>query len=335
MTTAAEFIAGFEGYAGRAYWDVNAWRLGYGSDTEGPDQVHVTEGMTTTKERALQNLALRIPEFQTKAIYGKTGMGVDIWGKLTENQKIAITSLVYNYGRLPIVVTPSDQEKTAHAIGALRSANGGVNARRRIQEAGLYLTPDAGFAPRPVPPAAVPKPPATQVPIPAAPHPAAPAGLPPISATSAGRRAAEQAYIASMLDQLVAERAAIDEEITAFQGMADGLGKLNPAPTASLPAPPVVQGAAIPVANQEGNTMTILPIIKSLATNWVTSAMGTAAGSPALLDIINTFGTATSPNWKADIGPLVTMALGLAAKDGWITGGAVPATPEAKTRTGA
>lgn len=61
MTTPAEFIASYEGCAGRAYWDVNAFRLGYESDTEGPDQIRVTEGMETTKARALQNLALRIP----------------------------------------------------------------------------------------------------------------------------------------------------------------------------------------------------------------------------------------------------------------------------------
>jgi GH24 family phage-related lysozyme (muramidase) len=129
-------------FAGRAYWDVNAWRLGYGSDTEGPDQVHVTEGMETTKARALQNLALRVPQFQTEAVYGKTGMGPDTWGKLTENQRTAITSLVYNYGRLPIIVTPSDPEKTATAIRALQNANGGVNRKRRIAEAAFYLTPD-------------------------------------------------------------------------------------------------------------------------------------------------------------------------------------------------
>jgi hypothetical protein len=68
MTTAAEFIAGFEGFSKRAYWDVNAYRLGYGSDTEGPEQTRVTEGMETTKERALQNLSARIPQFAHDAI---------------------------------------------------------------------------------------------------------------------------------------------------------------------------------------------------------------------------------------------------------------------------
>ena len=100
---------------GRAYWDVNAWRLGYGSDTEGPDQVHVTEGMETTKARALQNLALRIPQFQTEAVYGKTGMGRDTWDKLTDNQKSAVSRI---YGG------PSNQAQ----IGCLP---GGFHVQRR------------------------------------------------------------------------------------------------------------------------------------------------------------------------------------------------------------
>ncbi len=137
MTTTAEYIAGWEGYAQTAYWDVNHWRLGYGSDTEGPEQIEVTQGMTTTRARALENLAFRIPAFQSTAI---KAMGADTWAKLTENQKTAITSLVYNYGRLPIIVYPSDPEKTSLAIAHLQTANGGVNRKRRIGEAQYYLT---------------------------------------------------------------------------------------------------------------------------------------------------------------------------------------------------
>jgi GH24 family phage-related lysozyme (muramidase) len=113
MTTAAEFIAGFERFSAHTYWDVNAWRLGYGSDTEGPEQITVTEGITTTKERALQNLTLRIKEFAHEAIYGKNGTGADIWMKISENQRTAILSVVYNYGRLPsrVIVDPANPDK--------------------------------------------------------------------------------------------------------------------------------------------------------------------------------------------------------------------------------
>ena len=133
----AEFIAGFEGFSAVAYWDVNHWRLGFGSDTEGPDEVTVVQGMTTTRERALQNLAKRIPQFQSVA---KNAMGISVWNGLDENQKTAITSLVYNYGHLPILVRLNDPAKTAVAIRALGSANGGVNRKRRCKEADLYLT---------------------------------------------------------------------------------------------------------------------------------------------------------------------------------------------------
>lgn len=147
MTTAAEYIAGWEGYSGVAYWDVNHWRIGFGSDTEGPERINVTQGMTTTKPRATQNLALRIPEFQAIA---SRAMGSDVWTQLTANQKIAITSLVYNYGRLPIKVTIADPEKTAASIAARQFDNDSVNQRRRLGEAAFFLTGDKKPTSKPV-----------------------------------------------------------------------------------------------------------------------------------------------------------------------------------------
>jgi GH24 family phage-related lysozyme (muramidase) len=135
--TPVDYIAGWEGYSGVAYWDVNHWRIGFGSDTEGPDQVNVVEGMTTTRARALQNLSLRISQFQAIAA---RSMGPSTWAGLSDAQHTALTSLVYNYGRLPIRVYDHDPEKTAAEIAALQTANGGVNKKRRVGEATLYLT---------------------------------------------------------------------------------------------------------------------------------------------------------------------------------------------------
>ena len=325
MTTTAEFIAGFEGYAGRAYWDVNAWRLGYGSDTEGPDQVKVTEGMETTKARALQNLTLRIPQFQTEAVYGKTGMGRDTWEKLTENQKTAITSLVYNYGRLPIIITPSDTEKTAHAIGALRTANGGVNARRRIQEAGLYLTPDAGFAPKPqapqpsqpAPPAPIPQVPSPPpVPIPVPPPSAPPAAPPPISSTIAGLDAAILDHFGAILDALTKQRDAINVRIAKIQAQAADFATLEGVETS--PPPPILQiPAASPavVTTAQGTTN----VFGSITINWKTALSGIAAGAFQGL-------AATYPQY-APIFQIISGAalgmLGVSAKDSNVTGGTV------------
>jgi GH24 family phage-related lysozyme (muramidase) len=139
--TAAEYIAGWEGFASTAYWDVNHWRLGYGSDTEGPDQINVTQGMTTTKPRALQNLAVRIPQFEKTAI---RKVGADAWEKLSDNERAALLSIVYNYGNLPDSVARAiltgDSNNVAGAIRTLQNANGGVNKKRRLGEANFYLT---------------------------------------------------------------------------------------------------------------------------------------------------------------------------------------------------
>jgi GH24 family phage-related lysozyme (muramidase) len=149
--TAADFIARWEGFSSVAYWDVNHWRLGYGSDTEGPEQVNVVQGMTTTKERALQNLALRIPKFEQTAV---RAVGADAWEKLADNQRTALLSLVYNYGRLPDSVARAiltgNPDNVAGAIRTLQAANGGVNRKRRLGEAQFYLT--GSEAAKPIPP---------------------------------------------------------------------------------------------------------------------------------------------------------------------------------------
>src|ERR1017187_6404165 len=140
MTT-AEYIAKWEGYISLAAFDVNAWRLGYGSDTEGPDQARVVQGMSTTKERALQNLALRIPQFEKTAV---RAVGADAWEKLADNQRTALLSLVYNYGRLPNSVARSiltgDPANVAASIRTLQGANGGGNPKRRLGGAPFYPT---------------------------------------------------------------------------------------------------------------------------------------------------------------------------------------------------
>jgi hypothetical protein len=98
-------------------------------------------------------------------------------------------------------------------------------------------------SPQPAPPVHIPSLPGSKVLPPILPAPAPSPGVPQISATSAGRRAAEQAYIAEMLNHLLAERAALEEEIADFQDMAAKLGKRNP--TQELPKltaiPPLVQ----------------------------------------------------------------------------------------------
>ena len=59
---AAQLLREREGFAGNAYWDVNAYRAGYGSDTwtDAEGKVHkVKKGTAVTAEDAARDLAVR------------------------------------------------------------------------------------------------------------------------------------------------------------------------------------------------------------------------------------------------------------------------------------
>lgn len=146
MTTnyilAANVIAHFEGFISHAAWDVNAWRVGFGSDTEGPEQVPVRRGTSTTWQRALLNLQARIPQYE-KVILLQLNDDTK-WNFVPDNAKAALLSFAYNYGSL-----------TEHVLAALRSGNlssvsravedrgednRGVNAKRRFAEATLIAS---------------------------------------------------------------------------------------------------------------------------------------------------------------------------------------------------
>ena len=139
---AAKVIAQFEGYISVAAWDVNAYRLGYGSDTEGPEQRPVRRGMTTTRDRALSNLALRIPAYE-KRIIAQVGTGP--WARLSDNAKAALLSFAYNYGSLTSGVAATVKSGPASAIAIAIQAragdNRGINAGRRTAEAALARKP--------------------------------------------------------------------------------------------------------------------------------------------------------------------------------------------------
>jgi hypothetical protein len=134
---AANVIEQFEGYLPVAKWDVNAYRLGYGSDTEGPDQVKVTKGMHTTRERAFQNLEARIPQFEGVIIHQ---VGAVAWGALPPAAQANLLSMAYNYGDLPngverAVIAGSSLAIIASAVEAHAGDNDGVNRARRLTEA--------------------------------------------------------------------------------------------------------------------------------------------------------------------------------------------------------
>lgn len=100
--TAADFLITYEGFAPAAVWDVNAWRIGYGSDTHTePDGTirKVKQGDTTTPAAALRDLNRRIStEFIPKI---KRKIGAETWQFLPDNTRTAFISIAYNYGNVP------------------------------------------------------------------------------------------------------------------------------------------------------------------------------------------------------------------------------------------
>jgi GH24 family phage-related lysozyme (muramidase) len=113
--------------------------VGFGSDTEGPDQTRVTSTTTTTRERALANLAARVPQFANVAIQQ---LGHDLWGRLGEPTQIALIDLCYNYGELPQSVLQAMTQNGTSVANAIRNHgrdNGGINRDRRAAEAGLVI----------------------------------------------------------------------------------------------------------------------------------------------------------------------------------------------------
>lgn len=136
-----DVIRKHEGFRENPYWDVNAYRVGYGSDTitaADGSPVRVTKGMAVSREDAERDLRRRVVEFQQGI---RQDIGGDSWEGLSENTKAALTSVAYNYGSLPKSVVSAaksgDAEAIATAIEGLRGHNDGINAGRRQEEANL------------------------------------------------------------------------------------------------------------------------------------------------------------------------------------------------------
>lgn len=137
---AAAILRNFEGFRATPYWDVNADRVGYGSDTitrADGSVVRVTKGMRVSREDAERDLKRRVAEFQTAAARD-TG---EAWNDLSPDQQAALTSVAYNYGSLPKrvvrAIQTGDANAIADAVESLSDHNGGVNRKRREAEAAI------------------------------------------------------------------------------------------------------------------------------------------------------------------------------------------------------
>lgn len=138
----AALLRRFEGFRSTPYWDVNAFRVGYGSDTvtlaDGSIQ-KVVQGMKVSVEDANRDLVRRIEVTQSSV---QKLVGAPAWQGLTPQQQAALTSIAYNYGTLPkdivAAVRTGSSEAVAKAIAGRSGDNGGVNARRRQTEAAIF-----------------------------------------------------------------------------------------------------------------------------------------------------------------------------------------------------
>lgn len=119
----AELLKKYEGFNRTAVWDVNAYRIGYGSDTitSANGQFRkVKKGDQTTEQLAAKDLQRRIKEFEQKLI---NQVGAEYWQPLNYEVKAALISLAYNYGGFKPALTQTiaaiqtgDNKKIAQTI---------------------------------------------------------------------------------------------------------------------------------------------------------------------------------------------------------------------------
>lgn len=141
--SALNLIREFEGFRETPYWDVNAHRAGYGSDTVTlPDGrvVPVTPETRVDRASADRDLERRVnTEFMPRA---QQAIGPDMFAKLSPEQQAVLTSIAYNYGTIPSGVIAAsrtgDPQQIARAIRGLASHNEGINANRRNREADIF-----------------------------------------------------------------------------------------------------------------------------------------------------------------------------------------------------
>ncbi|MCX2960998.1 integrating conjugative element protein [Rodentibacter caecimuris] len=147
LEQATGLLKHFEGYRDKAYWDVNAHRVGYGSDTitkADGTVVRVTKDMQIDRADAERDLARRTQEFANTA---RRNVSPDVWNKLTPNAQAALTSYAYNYGHVTQDVAEAARRSVqsgnmndlANAVRNRQTNNNSVNARRRNQEADYIL----------------------------------------------------------------------------------------------------------------------------------------------------------------------------------------------------
>lgn len=175
---AATFIAKNEGFTERATWDVNAYRLGYGTENIiGSDgkirkvlptadyykQTGEKIALAANADRTTKGAALKMLEYEVSTTFAKRVIGnkeyqipESKWNELTAPQKAALVSYVYNVGSLRVGIASAIKNgELASAAGQIQAgptSGGGVVypglIRRRAQEAELFRIDTQALAAR-------------------------------------------------------------------------------------------------------------------------------------------------------------------------------------------
>jgi GH24 family phage-related lysozyme (muramidase) len=172
-TIATQYISKKEGFTDRANWDVNAYRLGYGTDkildngtlrVVRPDKAYYertreeepANGDRTTVEDALKVLEMQIRTTYKDKVVGTSATEITEadWNALNDRQRAGLVSFVYNcgsfgpYPHIPAAI--KSKNYIAAANGILNGPISGTNSvtkevetyegliRRRAEEAGIF-----------------------------------------------------------------------------------------------------------------------------------------------------------------------------------------------------
>jgi GH24 family phage-related lysozyme (muramidase) len=149
----AQFIGKNEGFTQNASWDVNAYRLGFGTDriigADGNIR-KVAAGDTTTVDSALKMLQYEVVNAYKARLVGNASYQIPeaTFNALNDRQKAALISYVYNVGSLskkPEIATAIKNGNYAQAAQLIKSGpiTGGGTVypgliRRRAEEATLF-----------------------------------------------------------------------------------------------------------------------------------------------------------------------------------------------------
>lgn len=122
---AAIFISSEEGFISKPMYDVNHWRVGFGSDTiTFPDGSYreVRETDRVTREQAQMDLTRRID--QEKIPLLRTQIGQDAFNGLGWPALVGLLSLSYNYGKIthPSIITAAKSKNPNYLADTVVSA---------------------------------------------------------------------------------------------------------------------------------------------------------------------------------------------------------------------